>query len=463
MEIYSLKDIESLVLNSELLQTKKSKEQQNLLLDKHNYILDLIISKNLASDKPFYYYSNINSVVLKKNLGDRYYLQILDNLEEIGIIEKNDSYSRSKFSKSYCIPKSLIKNHPPIKVLLKSNRFILKLNQLIEKEFIEINKDSLYHKILLNTSRLKLLPEFSYYIPTPEIVSFWENNYGQLINEYEDNSAKMFRYTEFSNSLKRFNENTSLENIYSDRMFYKPIRVSSGRVYHMVASIPRLIRHCLRSKQNELLYEIDMASAQPSILILEYLRDLKLNRRDIGSNELIEAQKCLKLLLEGKIYSYIQQNSKHYKELPYKDLKTSILTTLNAEINNSIYNKELLKIFPYFMDWVNKIKKAEGYKRISTIGQTAEANIFVSVYQSINPEILALIIHDCILTTKENTIGIKTLLMNKVKELYSEVINNETDLNNLFKTDIVSLRDEELPSYQENEFSKNEMKRRKNN
>ena len=244
----------------------------------------------------------------------------------------------------------------------------------------------------------------------------------------------MFRYTEFSNSLKRFNENTSLENIYSDRMFYKPIRASSGRVYHMVASIPRLIRNCLRSKKNELLYEVDMASAQPSILILEYLKDLKLKRRAIVSDELIEAQKCLKLLLEGKIYSYIQQNSKYYKELSYKDLKTSILTTLNADINNSIYNKELLKIFPYFMDWVNKIKKAEGHNRVSTIGQTAEANIFVNVYQSINPEILALIIHDCIITTKEN--------------------NNETDLNYLFKTDIVSLRDEELHSYQENEFLK---------
>ena len=40
----------------------------------------------------------------------------------------------------------------------------------------------------------------------------------------------------------------------------------------MVASIPRLIRNCLRSKKNELLYEVDMASAQPSILILEYLK-----------------------------------------------------------------------------------------------------------------------------------------------------------------------------------------------
>jgi hypothetical protein len=47
--------------------------------------------------------------------------------------------------------------------------------------------------------------------------------------------------------------------------------------------------------------------------------------------------------------------------------------------------------------------------------------------------------------------------------LYPEVIDNETDLNNLFKTDIVSLRDEELPSYQENEFSKNERERQKNN
>ena len=126
----------------------------------------------------------------------------------------------------------------------------------------------------------------------------------------------MFRYDVFANALKRFNQTTSLEYIYSDTVFYKPKIVNSGRVYYMVASIPRTIRHCLRTKKNELLYEIDMASAQPSILILEYLKELKQSRKQLNSEELKEAEKCLKLVLEGKIYKYVQNDSNHYKELP---------------------------------------------------------------------------------------------------------------------------------------------------
>jgi hypothetical protein len=44
--------------------------------------------------------------------------------------------------------------------------------------------------------------------------------------------------------------------------------------------------------------------------------------------------------------------------------------------------------------------------------------------------------------------------MDGVKELYPEVIKKDTDLTNLFKTSIVSLTDEQLPSYLENQFLK---------
>ena len=454
MEIYSLKDIESIILNSSLLLAKKSQKQKDLLIDKHNFVLNLITTKNVALDNPTHYFSNIKSLTLKRALGDRYYISILDNLEQLGLIQINDTYSSDLFPKSYCILKSIIEKHPLIRTEVKSIRFQKKLKEHIEKEFQEINKDPIFHKILVNTSRLKILPEFAYYIPLPVVKEILENNYGELITISEDNSTQMFRYDEFANALQRFNETTSLKHIYSDNIFYRPRRVPSGRVYHMVSSIPRLIRHCLRTKNNELLFEIDMASAQPSILILEYLKHLKLKPQSNNKEEENEAKKCLKALLQGKIYKYVQDNSNHYKELPYKDLKKSILTTLNAEKNNSIYNQELLRLFPFFMKWINNIKKNEGYKRVSSIGQTAEANIFVNVYKDIEPDVFALIIHDCILTTKEYTFEIKQLLMDRVKELYPEVIKKDTDLTNLFKTSIVSLTDEELPSHQENQFSK---------
>jgi hypothetical protein len=454
MEIYSLKDLESIILNSKMLLAKKSQEQKFLLIDKHNFVLGLILTKNLATDSPFHYFANINSLTLKKALGDRYYISILNNLETLGFIQKNKSYSSSNFSKSYCIPQSIIKKNPLISTKVKSTSFQKKLKDYIEKEFEEIVKDKLFHKIILNTSKLKMLPEFSHYIPIPKVSEYWINSYGDLINEYEDNSTQMFRYDEFANALIRFNNTTALKDIYSDNVFYKPSVVTSGRVYHMVSSIPRLIRHCIRTKNNELLYEIDMSSAQPSLLILEYLKQLKAKTEQCDKEEEKEAIKCLKVFLEGGIYKYVQDNSSCFKELSYTKLKKTILTTLNAENKNSLYNRELLNVFPFFMKWINNIKKVEGYKRVSAIGQTAEANIFVSVYQEIDLDVFALIIHDCILTTKEYTFEIKQLLMDRVKELYPEVITNDTDLTNLFKTSIVSLTDEQLPSYQENQFSK---------
>lgn len=215
----------------------------------------------------------------------------------------------------------------------------------------------------------------------------------------------------------------------------------------MVASIPRLIRRCLRTKNDELIYEIDMASAQPSILILEYLSSTK--DYDICIKEKTESEMCLKILLEGNVYKHIQENSSYFKELSNKDLKMKILKTLNAKKNNSKANKELLKIFPFLMKWINDIKVNQGHKMISKIGMNTEANIFVKVFSMIEPEVFALIIHDCIITTTDNTTKIKELLINRLMELYPNVLSEKDDLSRLFKIGLVSLKDDELPSYQE--------------
>lgn len=72
------------------------------------------------------------------------------------------------------------------------------------------------------------------------------------------------------------------------------------------------------NKNDELIYEIDMASAQPSILILEYLSSTK--DYDICIKEKTESEMCLKILLEGNVYKHIQENSSYFKELSNKDL-----------------------------------------------------------------------------------------------------------------------------------------------
>ena len=66
----------------------------------------------------------------------------------------------------------------------------------------------------------------------------------------------------------------------------------------------------------------------------------------------------------------------------------------------------------------------------------------------------ALIIHDCILTTEKNIKLVKTLLENRIRELYKDVISPKNKLDNLFKTELVSIPDELLEKTQRETYWK---------
>ena len=124
--------------------------------------------------------------------------------------------------------------------------------------------------------------------------------------------------------------------------------------------------------------------------------------------------------------------------MEYSKMKQSILTTLNDKIRPTKLYRELFILFPNFMKWIDNIKENEGYKQVSFIGQSAEAKIFVSVYNELPSDMFSLIIHDCIITTNENTDLVKTLLIKKVKEIYQNVLSKNSDLDRLFKVEKVS-------------------------
>ena len=88
--------------------------------------------------------------------------------------------------------------------------------------------------------------------------------------------------------------------VYKIPVFYKPKRVKSGRIYHVSASIPRYIRECFLTKEKEAIYEVDMASAQPSILFLEWMRHLKA-KEHLSEAEITEFKLCRELFVSGGI------------------------------------------------------------------------------------------------------------------------------------------------------------------
>jgi len=105
------------------------------------------------------------------------------------------------------------------------------------------------------------------------------------------------------------------------------------------------------------------------------------------------------------------------------------------------------------MMWVNAIKEESGHEEVSHLGQRTEASIFVEVYKEIPDEKFALIIHDCILVTKEDVLFVKELLERRIRALYKGVILPEHNLDKLFKPSLVSIQDDKLEKTQRDAYS----------
>ena len=451
MNQYSIKGFPNLLTTSTQFSKLKTREKKLLLLDRCNWFISSIIKEHLKLDFPYGTYVNLHSQILKKYLGDRTYKDVQMCLIGLGIIIENPKYSTNKFSKSFSLTPKAIKLETE-ETHIYSKKFNSKIKALSEINFRETYSHPILKKILDNTAKLLVVEEPLYYveqiIPQPKYV---ETNERLIDISEEVNSFRVDRYDAYYSSFYALNEITDPEVLFNYSLNYRPSVVKSGRIYHTIASMPKLIRECLRTKSNELIWEVDMTSAQPSIIFLEWLNYAKKNYKNSIKSEY---DLCLKLLLSGGIYAYIQDNSEYFKDLSYKKLKQSILAAINAKNKPTKQNKELSRLFPNVMLWVNAIKKKSGYKKVSFIGQNAEANIFVEVYKNLPDKEFALIIHDCILTTKKNIETVKTLLENRVRELYQDIITPQNKLDNLFKTELVSIPDEMLEKNQRDAYFK---------
>ena len=446
MELYSIQGLEDKLLSTNSLRELKNGERLNKSLDRHHYIIHCIIIKSFFKrDLEITDFVNIGSDVLKKYLG-RKYSDIINNLSSINAIEVNDIYSPNRFSKSYRINPNWGQDTTPLKVSVKSKFFFNKLNETNKIQVEQLKNDPILSKILTNTQKLFLIDEPLSFLPPRDSKSElkeWIPNTGIKMNfvEYFNNPVKVFRYEEFRKSLLTLNSILDTNELVNLSAFFRPVKPKSGRVYHFVGSIPRKIRKGLRTKDMSLIYEVDMASAQPTILMLEWLRSI---RNSGGLNNNKEADRCKSLIFTGGIYKYIQDNSTYFQSLEYNDLKTKILKTLNDRDYSNQARNELILLFPQFMQFIRKIKKDCGYKKVSEIGQKTEAKIFITTYKELDSKIFALPIHDCILTTNEHLTEIKSILIQKTKSLYDGIIPKDENLEKVFKTAKVSFDNDEL-------------------
>lgn len=437
LEIYTIDSVESLISNTDLVSDLKG-EMKLKSIEKHHYVIYLIISSNLTRNS-FGTYVNISSKQLKGVLG-RDYISIIKNLEGLNIIDINSKYLAGKYSKSYKLGKDF-SNKKIIILSLKSRHMIKSLEKQIQSMKEEIRENEILSKIDKHTQNLFLIDEVTKFEPPKDLIKLEDGPWGMgyvKFAAYANNPNRIFRYEQFRRGLLELNKKDVSSHSLS--IFYSPKIAKSGRVYHMVTSIPRKIRAGLRTKNMELIYEVDMASAQPSILILEWLKYLKKNNSKYST----EANKCLNLVINGGIYEYIKTNSKYYRGLEYAELKKAVLTTLNRKDYKSEERDELTKLFPEFMRWVSRIKLKYDHKKLSFIGQSAEAAIFIGVFKELDSNIFALPIHDCILSTEKYISLIKKMLISKTKDIYTTILNDSLDLDKLFRTSLVSMENSKL-------------------
>jgi len=451
MNQYTIEGFADILVTSTQYQKLKTREQKLLLLDRCNWFISVIIKDNIKKNEPYGTFVNLLSQILKKYLGDREYKDIELCLEGLGIIIINDKYSSSNFPKSFKLSPKAIRLGVK-ETLVYSKKFNTKLKTFSTLNYSKIESQPVLKKLLNNTAKLLVVEEPLYYVERILPSSIYvETENGQIDISEPVNQFKVDRYDAFYNSFYALNEITDPKVLFDSSINYNPTIAKSGRIYHVIASMPKLIRESIRTKSNELIWEVDMRSAQPSIIFLEWLKYAqKNNSKHIDK----EYQLCLKLLLSGGIYAYIQENSEFFKGLSYEKLKKSILTVINAIYRPSEPNKELSRLFPNVMMWVNAIKKKSGHKEVSFLGQSAEADIFVEVYKKIPDDKFALIIHDCILTTEKNVLLVKKLLEDRIRKLFNEVILEHHNLEKLFKTSVVSIPDELLEKTQRDTYLK---------
>lgn len=408
------------------------------LYDKCNWLITYLFKKQMLDErnkeKPDNFFINISRKTLSKYLGSRDYRMIIELLVSKDIIKQNDKYSAGRFSKSYAFAEIGLKRER-IEVEIQSAAFIKKLTKIREEKYQEAIETPLFKRIIENTARIKIVEEKGYYksILFEATEEEMENNIDPE-ERLKENKHRYYRYESFYNEFKNLSNNTSVENLVQSRIYQSPIKANSGRVYHTIAATPRYIRHSMRHIEGEYLWEVDMSAAQPTLLILSWLRSEEI--------EETEAELLMKLILNGGLYEYVRTHSKYFAALEYKTLKKEILQALYEQYTSTKRNTALNELFPNFMEWINSIKKKEGYTRVSYIGQSKEAEIFVEVYKDLPEEMFGLIIHDSIMCLEKDTDHIKDKLIERTKEVFP--ILQEHDLSNLFKTSIVSITDEDL-------------------
>ncbi|MFY0650738.1 MAG: hypothetical protein JXQ96_01830 [Cyclobacteriaceae bacterium] len=396
MKILILKEyhdrIEAFIDTLDLKEYQKKKR-----LQKHLWFIHLLTKKQLQRDLQLGSWCSISSETLKSMFGDRYYMEIQNNLMDLDIIEKNEIYSAGRFTKSF--------------------RFKSRLSPVYSEVIIyEITDQAFIYKL----QRLNRI-----YDQRPFIKEYFKN----VISNYtiDDTAIQTLILAQQKRSLMSevlLRDFANICDLYHDHLFISSDEY--GRVYHNFNLLKKLKRKYIihkTSKEKIKLIEVDISSCQPflfsSWMVNDFLNSGQPVPQDLDEYHKMTMSADFYSELHSFVYSEIPQtklsNEKrdHFKDLILKIYNRKEELNINDKYSDTSLYKELLKLFPTVYQKLNEFNK-EDKSNVHRITTSLETKVMIDfLIPMINKDnIQAFVIHDGVLVEDPMKGKIKRLIEN---------------------------------------------------
>lgn len=213
--------------------------------EKYQWLIHTILFKSLTQEEAFGDYTNLQSSVLNKLLGERYFKYILPQLVNAGIIEVNKKYSAGNFARSYRLTEQY-RNSGITAYQFTKKTYLRK----IEKQKVEYLKD-----VLTDVTTLHEFQQLTYArIDVEKAIEYIDNNYDPTSRQYKSRLISIHQYDAMHKA--NFADGYWL----TDFTF----KVNKSRIYSPVTQLARDLEQFTyhHSKEDESLVCLDMPNSQ---------------------------------------------------------------------------------------------------------------------------------------------------------------------------------------------------------
>ncbi len=268
-------------------------------------------------------YININYKVMSSIISERKYTEIVNNLENWGIITIDRSYSQKRKSKGYKLNQPY--NMNVRKEIIKDKLINKKLNARREKQIAELHK----------------MPYSYQYL---EMTNMWIN--------MDTKSAYRYNSTMYLNELDRtlYDFNFFSISAYDQGDYRFTVDTTGNRAHTNITNLKSDFRQFL-TVEGEKLGQVDIKNSQPAFFYLLIKNDSSISQE--------EKDKYKELVESGRFYEFFMDKL-GLSESDRAIYKTRIITAVfydHYRIKESRYLKVFRKEFPTITNFIDEMKK----------------------------------------------------------------------------------------------------------